>query len=508
MPGKWITQQQVKLYMKSRTEGNTQEVSSAKSGMSVRTGRMIEQGKRTNPHHKKRHWRTRKDPFLKVWQSELVPMLEESPALQAITLLEYLQQQYPGKYEDSLLRTIQRRVKRWRSLYGPEKEVMFRQQHYPGQQALSDFTQLKRVTITIAGQPFKHLLYHFRLIYSKWSYMKVIIGGESYTALAEGLQEALNSLGGSPFEHRTDSLSAAFKNLSKMEKEDITKSYEELCQHYQMKATRNNPGNGHENGGVESPHGHIKRRIEQALLIRGSNDFACIAEYRRFIEKVVSQQNRRNAKTIILERQLLKPLPIFKGIDYKLVQAVVSSSSTIDVRKVTYTVPSRLQGETLQVRLYDDRLLCYLGYEHVITLSRAYPIGKTTRARQVDYRHVIHSLIKKPQAFRYSQIRDELLPNLSYKLIWTHINNTMSPRPACRLMVGLLHLAASADCESELSKEALRLINRGKQLELANLQSKFKQKSKSALTFNFIVSQHALAHYDHLIPHLQEASHV
>ncbi len=185
-------------------------------------------------------------------------MLELSPELQAITLLEYLQREYPDQYQDSVLRTLQRRVKQWKLIKGPKKEVMFRQQHEPGQLGLSDFTQLKQTTITIAGQPFSHLLYHFRLISSKWSYMKVIVGGESYPALAEGLQEALQCLGGVPFNHRTDSSSAASTNLSTDEQEDITKAYDALCKHYSMKASRNNPGRGHENGGVESPHGHLK----------------------------------------------------------------------------------------------------------------------------------------------------------------------------------------------------------------------------------------------------------
>ncbi len=158
-------------------------------------------------------------------------------------------------------------------LHGPDKEVIFRQTHEPGQQALSDFTQLKRVAITIDKKPFKHLLYHFKLAYSRWSYLRVVQGGESFSALAEGLQEALWRLGGSPKEHRTDSLSAAFKNLTKDAASDITQRYEDFWPHYHMKATRNNRGAKHENGSIESPHGHLKKRIGQALLLRGSNDF-------------------------------------------------------------------------------------------------------------------------------------------------------------------------------------------------------------------------------------------
>ncbi len=335
--------------------------------------------------------------------------------------------------------------------------------------------------------------------------MKVIIAGESYPALAEGLQEALYCLGGAPLEHRTDSLSAAFKNLSKDEQEDMTKSYTALCQHYSMRASRNNPGRGHENGGVESPHGHIKRRIEQALLLQGRCDFASVAEYQAFIHEVVHQHNGRNAKAVVFERQLLQSLPKSKAVDYKLTQAVVTSSSTIDVRKVTYTVPSKLQGQKLQVRLYDNRLVCYLGRELVITLDRIYPVGKTTRARRVNYQHMIHSLVKKPQAFRYSQIRDDLLPNPAYKVIWSHVNKTMEPKTACRFIVGLLYLAATEDCEKKLAQTVLEMIDKHKPLVLSQLQSKFKQPSELPPDIN--IEQHKLQHYNDLINH-QEVSHV
>jgi len=506
MPGKWITNKQVKIYMQSRVQGHTQEVSAAKSDISVKSGRAIEQGKRKSPKNKERRWRTRKDPLATVWESELAPMLERTPDLQAITLLEYLQSEYPWQYEDKILRTLQRRVKMWRALQGPEQEVFFRQHHEPGQQGLSDFTTLKRATITIAGQKFKHLLYHFRLIYSKWSYMKVVVGGESYTALAEGLQEALMTLGGAPYEHRTDSLSAAFKNLTRAEQDDVTESYASLCTHYRMKPSRNNRGKGHENGGVESPHGHLKRRIEQALLLRGSNDFVSVESYQNFIHEVVKQHDHRNATSIKMEKAALQTLPEVKAVDYKLVQAVVSSSSTIDVRKVTYTVPSRLQGETLQVRLYDNRLVCYLGCHHVITLNRIYPIGKTTRARQVDYRHVIHSLIKKPQAFRYSQIRDDLLPSHHYKIIWQYINRSMEAKAACRLMVGLLYLAATQNCERALSEAVLSKIESADKISLCELEMMFNPSQTVVPVLS--VQQHTLHQYNDLIISTEEVCHV
>lgn len=270
MPGTWITDKQIEIYMNSRQQKQTQLVAAAKAGISERSAHDIDSGERTNPKLKPRHWRTRHDPLEVVWEAELVPLLEQNPKLQAITLLEHLQSNNQGQYPDQLLRTLQRRVKQWQALEGPNKEVMFRQEHMPGQQGLSDFTLLKAVSILISGQPFKHLLYHFRMAFSHWSYVKVIEGGESFTALAEGLQEALQKLGGAPKEHRTDSLSAAFKNLTQQAQDDITLRYQALCEKYSMTATRNNRGACHENGSIEASHGHLKRRIEQALLLRGN----------------------------------------------------------------------------------------------------------------------------------------------------------------------------------------------------------------------------------------------
>ena len=175
--------------MKARSEGHTQVVSAAKSSISVKSGRAIEQGKRQNPKARERDWRTRKDPLSDVWESKLEPMLELAPDLKAITLLEWLQREYPGQYEDSVLRTLQRRVKEWRLIKGPEQDVVFRQEHRPGQLGLSDFTKLKRTTITIAGQPLDHLLYHFRLIYSKWS-----VSVQTTTLLTEVLYVTLERI--------------------------------------------------------------------------------------------------------------------------------------------------------------------------------------------------------------------------------------------------------------------------------------------------------------------------
>ena len=173
--------------------------------------------------------------------------------------------------------------------------MIFRQVHEPGRLGLSDFTDMGSLGVSIAGQPLDHLLYHFRLAWSGFEHAHVILGGESFVALAEGLQNALWSVGGSPLYHRSDSLSAAFRNLSADAREDLTHRYEELCAHYRMTPTRNNKGIAHENGSIESTHGHLKNAVRDALLMRGSRDFDDLGAYRAFIDEIVSRHNANMA---------------------------------------------------------------------------------------------------------------------------------------------------------------------------------------------------------------------
>jgi hypothetical protein len=268
MANKKILISQKSYYMSLRQEDNTQIISSNRSGFSDRTGRRIE--KFGILSHKERCWKTRKDPLADIWDSELLPLLQKLPELKPVTLFEYLEDKYPGKYDNSILRTLQRRVRNWKILSGKDKEVMFTQKHIPGQMGISDSTILKS-KITIGGKELIHRLYHFRLAFSKWAYAKIILGGESFTTLANSLQNALLKINGSPKEHRTDSLSAAFNNNN--DKKELTDNYQALCSHYNMKETKCNLGKSHENGSIESPHGHLKTRIDQSILMRNSNNF-------------------------------------------------------------------------------------------------------------------------------------------------------------------------------------------------------------------------------------------
>jgi len=233
-------------------------------------------------------------------------MLEEAPDLRTVGVFEELMRRHP-ELGDGVRRTLERRVREWRALHGSEREIMFRQEHPPGQLGLSDFTDAGGLRIAVAGEPLGHRLYHFRLAYSGFSHAHVVLGGESFAALAEGLQQALWTLGGAPREHRSDSLSAAYRNLDADGREDATARYAALCAHYGMAPTRNNRGESHENGAVEGPHGHLKRALEDALLLRGSRDFDVLADYRAFVDEVVGRRNGHRRVRIDAERAVLTP---------------------------------------------------------------------------------------------------------------------------------------------------------------------------------------------------------
>ena len=293
MPGNRISDLQVTKYKQLRGK-HTQEAAAAKVGISVASARRIESAVLLPSQRPPRSWRTRADPLEDVWQSQIVPMLESAPGLMAVTVLEELQRRYPQRFDGAVLRTLQRRVRQWRAQHGGEREIFFAQVHPPGRLGLSDFTVCDGLGVTIAGVALPHRLYQFAFAHSGWRHARIVLGGESFQALSSGLQEALWMAGGVPEEHRTDSLSAAFNNLA--EQEELTARYSELCEHYGLRASRNNLGESHENGSIESRQGSLKVALDQALLLRGTREFADVEAYGQFVAETVRRLNARCAR--------------------------------------------------------------------------------------------------------------------------------------------------------------------------------------------------------------------
>lgn len=492
MPGKKINQKQVALYMNSRKQGYKQTTSAAKAGISERSGRRIE----TEPSRKvspQRNYQTRKDPLNGAFEQFMIPLLIKEPSLQPTTLLDELMEVRPNEFDLSCLRTVQRRVKHWLATEGPEKEVMFLQRHEAGAQGISDYTHLKKVEITIRGEPLKHILYHYRLVFSGWTYVKVVLGGESFESLSTGLQNAFWRCGGVPKEHRTDSLSAAFKNHS--QEQMLTDRYTNLSRYYGFTATKNNTGVAHENGAIEASHGHLKRRIEQKLKLRESHDFISLEEYQSFIDSIVNKINRNCKTRFEQERLTLQALPSRRTNDFSEQYVRVSSSSTVAIKRVLYTLPSRLIGERLLVHLFDDHLDFYLGHTQLLSLHREYAFGRS-RERCVNYKHVIHSLAKKPNAFKNSQLREDLIPDGDFRLIWTILTTELTTDSACHYMVELLLIATNYDCESPLGRWVLRQLELGTQPTIASCRQQF---TPSIIVPSILATQHELETYDALL---------
>jgi transposase InsO family protein len=461
----------MRLYMKYR-QTDTPPVAAAKASFSTSTAYRFEKNRRPPSQKKGTRGRRRPDPLASVFETEVVPMLKAAPGVRAVAIFEEILRRHP-ELGAGIRRTLERRIRAWRAMHGEEQEVIFRQTHEVGLVGLSDFTDMGELGVTIAGVPLDHRLYHFRLAYSGFEHAHVVLGGESFVALAEGLQNALWSLGGAPREHRTDSLSAAFCNLDRNAQDDLTRRYEDLCAHYGMRPSRNNRGIAHENGAIESSHGHLKRAIADALLLRGTADFDDLAAYRRFIDEIVSRRNARNAKRIDSERAMLQALPDRRTSDYEEVIVRVTSTGGFTLRKVFYTVPSRLIGHQLRVRLYDDRLDVFVGGTHLLTLPRGRPHPSGKHDQVVDYRHVIHSLRRKPMALLNLVYRDRLFPRDAYRRTFDSLRERLPDKKACRLMVDLLALAHERGCEAELADQLAADLNAGQLPDIGRLRAHF-----------------------------------
>jgi hypothetical protein len=471
LTGSHINDRQMRIFMSHR---DTHDVSAAaaKAGFSTATGYRIEGDPRLPSQKRGPRERRRPDPLIDVWDSEIVPMLTAAPGLRAIAVLEELQRRHP-EIGDNIRRTLERRIRAWRACSGPEKDVIFRQTHEPGRQGLSDFTDVNDLGITIAGVVLPHRLYHFRLAFSGFEHAHVVLGGESFVALAEGLQNALWALGGAPREHRSDSLSAAFRNLDAEAHEDQTRRYHELMGHYGMEASRNNTGVAHENGSIESPHGHLKSALEDALLLRGTRDFVDLDAWRAFVDEVVGRRNARNRKRIALERPFLLALPARRTIDYEEHVVTVTSSGGFTFRRVFYTMPSRLIGHRLRARIYDDRLECFLGTTLVAAVRRGRPASHSKGGHVVDYRHVIHALRKKPMALLNLVYRDQLFPRAAYARAFEALQTELGDKQACRITVSLLAMAHERGCEAELAHAIEEALEQGRLPDIAVLRARF-----------------------------------
>lgn len=475
----------------SKTE--TKELAAAKAGMDVKTARKyLADGRLPSEGKPERNWRTRADPFEAVWE-EIREQIRANPGLEAKTIFAALQRQHPGRFADGQVRTLQRRIKRWRATEGPGQEVFFAQQHVPGRLGQSDFTSMNEVGVTIGGQSFPHLLYHFVLTYSNWEDVTVCYS-ENFESLSEGLQNALWELGAVPLLHRTDRMSTAVNNTT--QEKEFTARYEALLRHYRMEGQKIQAGRANENGDVEQRHHRLKRALAQALLLRGSHNFAGVAEYKQFLRELLGQLNAGRRQRLQTEMQYLKALPERRLESLKRERVKVDSGSLIYVDRNTYSVNSRLIGEQVEARLGLETVEVWYAGQRMEVLPRLRGRGK----HRVDYRHIIDWLVRKPGAFENYRYRDELFPSSRFRMTWDALRE-LTPQ-ANKRYLEILHLAAR-EGEARVDDALRTLLEQGEisegKLNREAVQALLRQDAIAPPVTQVAVAEISLTSFDDLL---------
>lgn len=446
------TDAQIRKLMKL-IQTHTQEIAAAKVGIDPKTARRYLKAQKVPSQMKgERTWRTRADAFTEVWP-KLETMLAQSPGLEAKTLMEWLVEQDGECYNRNQLRTLQRRVRDWRALKGPDdKEVIFPQVLHPGCQSQSDYTVMDEVGILIDGRAFPHLLFHFMLPYSRWETVSICYT-ESYETLTAGYERAVWELGAVVPEHRTDNLSAATQKMG--DGRAFTKRWSDFMAHYGVKPSRNNPGVSHENGSVEKSHDLFVDDLEQQLLLRGNRNFADLAEYEAFLAKVKDRRNKGRVERLAEEMKLLKALPERRWSDPVELRVGVTPWSTIVVSGCTYSVPSRLIGHKLRALVTPDTIMVLYGKRLIQEMPRLSGKGQAA----IDYHHVVGHLVRKPGAFANYRFREELFPSVVFRKAYDRLVAGEIEKGE-REYLRVLHMAAM-ESESEVAMALELLLEEG-----------------------------------------------
>lgn len=443
------TDAQVRKLMEEMSKDGRLGRAAMRADMDRKTARKyVELGKLPSELKQPRTWRTRPDPFAEDWLW-LEQMLRDAPELEAKTLFEVLQERRPC-YEEGQLRTLQRRIKQWRAMHGPDQEVFFAQLHRPGEAMQTDFTSTTELGITIAGAVFAHLLCHMVLPYSNWEWVTVCLS-ESYLALKRGVQDALFRLGRRPEWHQTDNTSAATHKPC-TGKRVFNDDYRELIEHLGMKPRTTEVGEKEQNGDVEASNGALKRWLEQRLLLRGSRDFDSVDSYETWLWSLVERRNGRRGDKLREELAAMKPLEATRLCEFRELDVPVTSWSTIRVLYNTYSVPSRLKNARVRVHVYERALEVWYGGQRQLELERL----RGRNGHRINYRHIIWSLVQKPGAFARYRYRDDLFPTLVFRRAYDAIYERAPSVRGDVEYLRILHLAAATmETEVEAALECL-----------------------------------------------------
>jgi|MTBAKSStandDraft_2_1061841.scaffolds.fasta_scaffold28837_1 transposase len=488
-----ITDNQVRKLMKYLQEQTTLEMAALKSGMDEKTARKyrnIDKLPSELKAERLRSWRTRKDPFAEVWEM-VTSFLENNSGLEAKTLFEHLQRQFPGRFSDGQIRTFQRKVKTWRATKGPAREVFFPQVHRPGKLSQSDFTHMGNLGVMIGGVLFDHLIYHFVLTYSNWETGRICFS-ESFESLSDGLQQALWKLGGVPEAHQTDRLSTA---VNKPENpEEFTRRYQGVLSHYGIEGRKTQPASPNENGDVEQRHYRFKKAVDQALMLRGSRNFATRKEYEIFLDNLFSQLNANRDERFKEERAQLRPLPAVQLPACTRLSVGVGPSSTIRVKHNVYSVHSRLIREKVTVRLYAEHLEVWHGQSHIENIPRLRGSGN----HRIQYRHIIDWLVRKPGAFENYRYRSDLFPTSRFRMAYDELKKCHTLAKAGKEYLLILKLAAKEN--EAMVDDALRsMIDRDRSISADSVEKLVRSGQQPEPVTDIKISAVALHAYDCLL---------
>jgi len=484
------TDQQVRrLFMLNKKE-KLKSLAAAKSGMDEKTARKyVSLGRLPSQIKKKRDWLTHPDSFKEIWEEAKVFL--NNPGLEAKALFAYLQKEYVGKFQDGQLRSFQRRVKVWRATEGSGKEVYFPQKHFPGDLSESDFTHMKELGITIRGELFIHLIFHFVLTWSNWE-TGTICFSESFEAQSEGFQNAFWELGGVCKRHRIDNLTAAVHK--ECNPEEFTARYQGLLDHYSIRGEKINPGHANENGDIEQRHNRLKKALNQALILRGSRDFSSREKYEEFLKKIFNQLNSGRIEKLTEELKKFRRLPQKRLNDFKCIKKKVGPSSTISISHNTYSVHSRLIRENVEIRLFSERIEIWYGQKKVDQFPRL----RGDKGHHIQYRHIIDWLVRKPGAFENYRYRDDLFPTIRFRMAYDQLSFGNKLRGS-KEYTNILRLAAKEN-EDKVDKALLILLNNNEPLTYKSVED-LVYRNKEISSFNLKqvkVSEVKLSDYDEL----------
>ncbi len=460
-----INEKQYRRLLREFARTNNMSLSALSAGVDRKTARKYLKEQRSPEEQRCPHtWRTRADPLEAIWP-EAERRLRAAPELEAKALFEHLQRFHDESVPDGALRTFQRRVAEWRREHGPEPEVIFAQVHRPGEVMQIDWTRARELNVTVNSRPLDHLFCQAVLPYSNWQWA-TRCGSESFLSLRQGLQEALFRLGRVPERLQIDNSSTATHEVRRDGKRDFNAEFLSLVGHFGLSPRTIAVGCPNQNGDVESHQGHLKRRLNQHLLLRGTRNFDSEGDYDRFVEGVLAAANEHRATKVAEELAAMKELPPVRLCEFSEEDCRVGCHSTVRVRHTVYSVPARYIGERLRARVYEQRVELYRGHERVLEVPRS--VGRKPR---IDYRHVIDSLLRKPGAFARYRYREELFPSLTYRRALDRLVEDYGAREGELEYLRLLKLTAELGGASTLDSLLSEYLNQGLRWRTANLRN-------------------------------------